>query len=98
MFTIGTKVTCIDSDFTILRCQCPPALVTPVEGDTYTVRGLVLTERGLGVLLDELDNRAVAPGRPEANFAVRRFREVEQDVLALTEAESEPEYFPFTPA
>ena len=83
MFSVGEPVVCIDDSFCLLRLQCPPALVTPVRGTEYHVRAVVSTERGVGLLLEELDNAAVAPGYPEANFAIRRFaRLAEMPVFA----------------
>ena len=95
MFKIGEEVVCIDDSFCILRMQCPPELVTPVKGEVYTVRGVVYTENGLGVWLNEIDNKHVAPDRPECNFRLGRFRKVAEVTLRL---EVEEEVSQFEPA
>ena len=89
MFQPGTPVVLIDGDFTVLRCQCPPALVTPEEGQTYHVRDIMYTPgRGTGITLEELNNQHIAPERPECNFAIARFRLLaELPALELSEIE-----------
>lgn len=42
----------------------------------YTVRALYHTHRGYGLTLAEINNAAVAPGFPEANFHESRFAPV----------------------
>ena len=89
MLQPGTPVVCIDAAFDILRCQCPPALVTPEEGQTYHVRDIMYTPgRGVGITLDEINNQHIAPDRPEANFSIQRFRLLaEVPALELEEIE-----------
>ena len=88
MFEPGTPVVCIDGSFCLLRMQCPPEMVTPEEGRTYHVREVLYTPgRGTGLTLEEINNQHIAPGRPECNFAVFRFRLL-ADVPALELEES----------
>ena len=75
MFEPGTPVVLINGDFTILRCQCPPALVTPEEGQIYHIREVLYTPgRGVGITLEEIDNQHISKDHPEANFDIQRFR------------------------
>ena len=72
LFHIGQQVVCTNDEFTVLRAQ-NPAIQTPKRGPIYTVRGLYDTHNGYGLTLVEINNAAVAPGYPEANFHENRF-------------------------
>ncbi|WBO86059.1 hypothetical protein [Hymenobacter yonginensis] len=72
LFHPGQEVVCINDDFTMLLVQ-NPNIQTPKRGPIYTVRDIYDTHNGFGITLAEINNAAVAPGFPEANFHESRF-------------------------
>ncbi|WP_375436162.1 hypothetical protein [uncultured Hymenobacter sp.] len=75
LFHPEQEIVCINDDFTLLLVQ-NPNIQTPKRGPIYTVRGVYDTHRGYGITLAEINNMAVAPGFPEANFHESRFAPV----------------------
>jgi hypothetical protein len=72
LFHTGQEVVCINDDFTMLLVQ-NPNIQTPKRGPIYMVRDIYDTHNGFGITLAEINNAAVAPGFPEANFHEARF-------------------------
>ncbi|MBT9392899.1 hypothetical protein KLP40_06975 [Hymenobacter sp. NST-14] len=88
LFHPGQEVVCTNDDFTMLLVQ-NPNIQTPKRGPIYTVRDIYDTHKGYGITLQEINNAAVAPGFPEANFHESRFAPVppleEVDIAAVME-------------
>ena len=72
LFHPGQEVVCTNDDFTLLLVQ-NPNIQTPRRGPIYTVRNVYDTHNGFGITLVQINNAAVAPGFPEANFHESRF-------------------------
>ncbi len=88
LFHPGQEVVCTNDDSTMLLVQ-NPNIRTPKRGPIYTVRNVYDTHNGYGITLQEINNAAVAPGFPEANFHESRFAPVppmeEVDISAAIE-------------
>jgi hypothetical protein len=88
LFHPGQEVVCTNDDFTLLLVQ-NPNIRTPRRGPIYTVRNVYDTHNGFGITLTQINNAAVAPGFPEANFHEARFSLVppveEVDIRAVVE-------------
>lgn len=72
LFHPGQEVVCSNDDFTLLLVQ-NPNIQTPKRGPIYTVRSIYDTHNGFGITVTGINNAAVAPGFPEANFHESRF-------------------------
>ncbi len=79
-FTIGDRVICIDAHYSYLHLSRPqPA--APVEGQTYTVRGLAMGQREgwpmWGIMLEGITCEVASADGIEWRWGAHRFRRVD---------------------
>lgn len=88
---VGDHVELINDDWNYYRLNgyrwVPDDMKYPIKGEVYTIReiGSHLTERGHGLLLEEIYNQYHPRTGKELCFDVRRFRKLElpPDLLEL---------------
>lgn len=89
---VGSKVICINDKF-------PERFVAevanrPLEGVIYHVRRILITRRGKGILLEEIENTQIQLNETqtyEPSFATHRFREVDDALNIIGEEVEELE-------
>lgn len=81
---VGSKVVCIDSDFSNTSDRGLDARIQlfdelPNKGVTYTIRELIVySNNKVGITLDEIKNKILPNTNIEANFNIERFAPLEK--------------------